>query len=306
MSPALPRRLARGTIRLANWMVDGAVLAAVALIILFALFAVFDDNRVYGNAETTVFEQYRPQPDDTVSFDELRSRNADVLGWITVYGTGIDYPLVQGVDNDVYINTSALGEPALSGAIFLDWRNAPDFSDPSTIIYGHHMEHSLMFGDLDRFADADYLGQHRYGNLYYGGQDHGIEVLGYLKADSYDTVVYSTTVGRQPPFDEFVAYLEGLATVWVGDPVPDDHLLVLSTCGVDTNERHIVVARIAGQTYEDAYATEDEQVNRILSGTAEGLKVGAGIAVGLGMLLLVAWFVGGPRRSKGDGKDRGV
>jgi sortase B len=302
MNDSLFRRLARGTIRLANWLIDGAVLAAVVLIVCFTAFTVMDNDRVMQQADESAFETYKPAGEGA-SFEELQAMNPDVLGWLTLYGTGIDYPVVQGDDNEKYINTNAAGEFALSGALFLDYRNASDFSDASTIVFGHHMEDSLMFGDLDLYGDAAYAEKHATGNLFYGGVNHGVEVLGYLSTDAYDQVVYSTTVGEEPAVDEFVGYLRSKAKVWRQDPREGDRLLILSTCGKGTNDRHIVVARICDDTFEDPYP--DEQVSRSLAGTAEGVRIAAQIGIGLLAFLLIAWVMGGTRSRKKGVDDGG-
>lgn len=304
MKQELPQRLARGTIRLANWLVDGAVLAAVVLIVAFTAFAVLDNGRISDGAGVQAFAQYRPQADGA-SFQELQAENPDVLGWLTLYGTGIDYPLVQGKDNETYLNTDPAGNFALSGSLFLDWANARDFSDASTIVYGHHMENSLMFGDLDKYGDADFLDRHRTGNLYYGGVDHGIEVLGYLSTDAHDSMVYSTEVGKSPSFENFAAYLRSHATVWIEDPNPGERVVVLSTCGSGTNDRHIVVARISDRTFADPYPDEAGKTG-VLADTAEGLRLGAQIALGLAVFLLIAWVIGGPRSGRGKKESKRV
>lgn len=288
MNESLPRRLAHSFLKLANWLVDGVVLVVLVLIVCFTVFTVVDNNRVLHQADTAALEPYQPTGDGK-SFGELQARNPDVLGWLTIYGTGINYPVVQGDDNETYINTDAAGNFALSGALFLDYRNARDFSGASTIIFGHHMENGLMFGDLDRYADADYLNAHDTGNLFYGGADHGVEILGYLATDSHDRMVYSTTVGKDPTAKEFTDYLRTHATVWRRDPDKGDHLLLFSTCGKGTNNRHIVVARICDQTFENPYA--DDRVNRILAGTVEGPRAAAIIGIGLLVGLLIAWKV---------------
>ncbi|MCG4817374.1 class B sortase, partial [Collinsella aerofaciens] len=74
-----------------------------------------------------------------LSFEQLKELNPEVFGWLTVYGTNIDYPVTQGKDNWKYVNTNALGEYSLSGAIFLDYTNRKDFQDFNSILYGHHM-----------------------------------------------------------------------------------------------------------------------------------------------------------------------
>ena len=291
-------------LRAANGLLDGVTALLVLLAVVWSGYALWDNSRVYAAADNVQagLLAFKPQPqeDNSLSFGQLRDINPDVCGWLTLDGTAIDYPVVQGDDNEKYINTNAAGEFALSGALFLDYRNASDFSDASTIVFGHHMEDSLMFGDLDLYSDAAYVEKHATGNLFYGGVNHGVEVLGYLSTDAYDQVVYSTTVGEEPAVDEFVSYLRGKAKVWRQDPSEGDRLLILSTCGKGTNDRHIVVARICDDTFEDPYP--DEQVSRSLAGTAEGVRIAVQIGIGLLVFLLIAWVVGGPRgRKKGAG-----
>lgn len=300
MRHTLFRRLARGAIRLTNWLVDGIVLSVLLLVVLFTAYSVFDNNRVEAQADGESFASYRPSSDDDPSFAELQAMNPDVLGWLALYGTGVDYPLVQGKDNEEYLNTNPKGEFALSGSLFLDYRNARDFSDTSTIIFGHHMENSLMFGDLDKYGDSDFFQQHRYGNIYFNNANHGVEVCAYLVIDAHDEVVYSTMVGTSPTAQEFLGYLKEHATQWVdGELHANDHMIVLSTCGSGTNQRDVVVARITDQTYDDPYA--QQAVNRSLSDTAgKGLALWARIGIALLIFLLIAWVVGAPsrRRSK--------
>jgi len=82
------------------------------------------------------------------NFDALRTLNPGTTGWIVVPDTGISYPMVQGSDNNRYLHHTFLGVRNNSGAIFLDFRNAADFSDPHTIIYGHNMRDGSMFAPL--------------------------------------------------------------------------------------------------------------------------------------------------------------
>lgn len=83
--------------------------------------------------------------------------NKDVVGWITIFDTHISYPVVQGKDNQEYLNKDVFGKFSFSGSIFLDYRNACDFTDSYSIIYGHHMEYGAMFGDVVEFKNDDYF-----------------------------------------------------------------------------------------------------------------------------------------------------
>ena len=73
----------------------------------------------------------------------------------------------RGKENYEYLNKDPYGEFSLSGSIFLDARNDPDFKDDYSLIYGHHMEKGAMFGALDDFQDRAYFDQRRSGTVSY-------------------------------------------------------------------------------------------------------------------------------------------
>ena len=66
------------------------------------------------------YEVYRPTEEDSLSFEELQAKNSDVCGWITIYGTHVDYPVVRGADNGVYLMRDPEGNYRMSGSIFID------------------------------------------------------------------------------------------------------------------------------------------------------------------------------------------
>jgi sortase, SrtB family len=243
-------------------LIEGTINVMVLLLfvgcIAFGAYAMWDSNQLYVEADTTQYEQYKPIDTDTRSFAELKEINTDVIGWISVYGTNIDYPLVQTEDNETYVNTSITGEKVLSGSIFLDYRNRPDFSDFNSIIYGHHMDRALMFGDIGEFQDEEYFKERRYGRLYNGTREYGIEFFAFVEADGYDRSVYA------PAITEMVSqqdYLEGLLGKALYSREVEggsfDRLVLLSTCASSaTNGRHILVGRLSDTLYEDPFMKE--------------------------------------------------
>ena len=88
----------------------------------------------------------------------------DLIGWIYMADTDIDYPVVQGTDNQYYLHHAPDGSENILGTIFLSYQCAPDFSDNLNILYGHNMQ-SGMFGDIRRFKEQDEFASHRYGWL---------------------------------------------------------------------------------------------------------------------------------------------
>ena len=178
-----------------------------------------------------------------------------------------------------------------------------------------------MFGDLDRYGSEQYLREHDHGDLYFGGAHHGVEVVAYLDVDAYDRMVYSTTVGTDPSVEDFIAYVREHAGVWAGELAPTDHMLVMSTCATGTNGRHVVIARITDQTFQNPYQEQEvitdqtfqnpyqeQEVSRTLTGGADrGFPTWAKVGIALLVLVAIAWVVGAPvkRRDRGRGRGRG-
>lgn len=90
----------------------------------------------------------------------LKDVNSDYVGWITVKGTKIDYPIVYCKDNTKYLNTNFYGDASQFGCIFMDMNNLQDFSDEVVILYGHRMKDGSMFAGLKYYQDEKYLKRH--------------------------------------------------------------------------------------------------------------------------------------------------
>ncbi len=95
-----------------------------------------------------------------VDFKLLAEMNEDIVGWIYLENSPIDYPIVQGEDNDEYIRTLPDGRYNNAGSIFMDYRNAADFSDRHTIIYGHRMNNNSMFGTIVNYKNQTWYDEH--------------------------------------------------------------------------------------------------------------------------------------------------
>ena len=275
---SLVRRVFFGTL---NNVYDFLFIALMLLLLLFAGYARWDSQQVYTQADPVQFLQYKPSPPEMVPFEELQALNPDVLGWLTIYGTNIDYPLVQGEDNEKYLNHNPKLEAEGSGSLFLDYRNARDFSDFNTIIFGHHMAHHEMFGDLDEFLDEDFWNEHEYGNLVYDAQNHGLQFVAMLQCDAYDFFIYHPGVNGEAQRVKYInriyetaKFVRGVETERLREmqkqeaarkkalkeagttddgensvfaegrtsPVtPDDHLVLLSTCSADITNGRFIL-----------------------------------------------------------------
>ena len=173
-------------VRLINSILDNGLVLLLLLGLAYGCYALWDSQNLAQEATAEQYAVYKPQ-EDTLGFAELQALNEDVIGWITVYGTPIDYPVVQGEDNWEYINKSAEGTYSLTGAIFADASCDPDFQDFNTILYGHNMVPNVMFGSIKEFKEQSFFDSHPYGNMYIQNRDYGLEIFGLLEADAYDS-----------------------------------------------------------------------------------------------------------------------
>lgn len=271
-----------------NEIYDFLFIILMLLLLIFAFYAKWDSQQVYTKADPIQYLQYKPNPPEMVSFEELQKINPDVLGWLTVYDTSIDYPLVQSDNNNYYLNHSPKKEPEVSGSLYLDYRNDKQFKDFNTIIYGHHMAQHKMFGDLDKFLDEEFWNSHEYGNLIYDAQNHGLQFIAMLHVSAYDWVTYNPAVNGEENRILYINHLYETAKHVRGidtdalknlqaqlkkdenddDPLlrtspitPDDHLVLLSTCSSDiTNGRLILVAKVLDHPVENPFPDEDHTV----------------------------------------------
>ena len=92
-----------------------------------------------------------------IDFDKLKDINSDVIGYIRVNGTNIDYVVVQGKDNEYYLSKNLEKKDNKSGWIFLDYKNKLDGTDKNIIIYGHNTVDKSMFGSLKNVLKEEWF-----------------------------------------------------------------------------------------------------------------------------------------------------
>ncbi len=90
----------------------------------------------------------------------LREVNDEVVGWIAIPDTEVYYPILQTSDNDYYLKHTWKKEKSSVGAVFMEYRDLPDFSGFHSMLYGHQMRDGSMFGGLHKYADEEYLREH--------------------------------------------------------------------------------------------------------------------------------------------------
>lgn len=240
-------KIARGLNKILGYIVR----TIVFLMLLFALYSLWDIYTTYTGAFVSQdILKMKPKPtpqkeDLSLSFSDLRDINPDVKGWISLGDTHIDHPFVQGKDETEYVNKDIYGEFSLSGAIFLSTMNSPDMSDFYNMLYGHHMEHHGMFGDVMEFQDSEYFESHKKGILYTDKNIYDLYIVACVKTDAYDQNIYGIyNINKNR--DAFLSYIRDNSVNYRDfDVDKEDSFVALSTCAeAITNGRVILIARM--------------------------------------------------------------
>src|SRR5699024_3594744 len=100
-----------------------------------------------------------PTAAEKEAFKELKSAMPSLVAWLNIPRTDIDFPVVQGPDNEFYLNHDYAGNYNPLGAVFLEIENTPDFSDQNSIIYGHNVRSGKVFHSLTNYLDPNFLDQ---------------------------------------------------------------------------------------------------------------------------------------------------
>lgn len=190
-------------------------------------------------AEVTAFEKYA----------NVYAQNSDFIGWISINGTRIDYPVMQTKENpDYYLKRNFEKQYSDYGVPYIAESCDVDISDNS-VLYGHHMNNGTMFSDLCKYEDKVFYEQHktiRFDTL--GGYGE-YEVLAVFKTVAYSESGFKyyqfSTAADKEQFDEYVSKCKELSFYDTGVHAEyGDKLITISTCEYSqTNGRLVVVAR---------------------------------------------------------------
>ena len=229
-------------IRFVDDLVDRVLTLGLILALLIGVYFIYDTAYVYYNAAARVTYS-RPGRDEAAA-GESRALTEDYEAWLQLDGSPIDYPIMQGETNNQYLNTDPYGDYSLAGSIFLDSRNAPDFSDEYSLVYGHHMSGDYMFGALDRFYDESYFREHQSGTLTVGDSVYPLQIFAVLHTEADNEQIFGID-GSDPALAA-----AKLASLYYREPV-SRQVLALTTCVNSTSTSRTAVLCAMGESYTE-------------------------------------------------------
>lgn len=203
-----PKKKGKGPWRVVFWL--ALILLIVSLIALgVVVYSYWNGQQTYKNVaeEAAVDTSGTTLADMKVDWDALREMNPEVVGWIYVPDTVINYPIAQASDDDKYLTVDFLGgrgQITHFGTIFLAAENTSDFSDKNNVIYGHNMNDGSMFSAFAGFLNDDVFNSHRTIYLLTPDGNYRLETFSILVCEAYDPLgqtVFANDV-------EFEAYVQ--------------------------------------------------------------------------------------------------
>jgi len=188
-----------------------------------------------------------------IDFAKLKAANKDVIGWLWIYDSTIDFPLLQATNNKKYLSHAYDGSYNRLGSIFMDYRNSSDLTDRNTIIYGHNTRSGAMFGALHKYEDKEYLETHNNFYIFTEDKTYTYEIFSLYITDSHSEA-YKLNLKNDKAYSGFLKYISSKSIFDTGvDVNTDDHIVTLSTCtssGIKT-ERLVIHGKLVSVTEND-------------------------------------------------------
>ena len=249
--------MAQFILKLANSLLNFIIIVSLLLAGTYAGYALWDNNQVYAAASNVQADMIKLKPilteneDEGASFEELLAINKDVCAWVTVANPNIDFPILKGETPRTYINRDVYANFALAGSIFLDSINDKDFHDIVSLLYGHHMDQSDMFGDLDKYKDETFLKENTTGLLILPDRSYDLEIFACILTDASNDAIFEPQEYKAD-INKLIRLTEQEGLHYNADKLEElkktngqKQILILSTCSTEfTDARTIVLAEM--------------------------------------------------------------
>ena len=237
-----------------NSLVTNILLAVAVVVFCISAFQLFKIAKGYldGRGEyKKIADLALKDTDDKdkfrVDFDELLKVNPDTIGWLRFHPEPsiINYPVVQGEDNQEYLHKTFSANENTMGTIFLNVDNSKDFSDKNSIVYGHRMKDGSMFRHLWDYDDQEFYSKNPYFYIYTpDGREITYHIFAAAKVGD-TSEAYTTVFGSEAQFEEVVKEMKEASfyntNVEVGG---DDSIVTLSTCTAESDDNRMIVCGV--------------------------------------------------------------
>jgi len=228
-------------------VVEITTISMFLLLFSIGVYAFYDANSVMESGvldEVILATSPEKNEDEKTPLGLIKAINDDAVGWIKIFDTKINHPIMQSHDNSDYLVQDYKKEYSSAGSVFTDFRN-DGFNNDFTIIYGHRMSEGLMFSDVTKYYDEQFFNEHLRGRLWTEKDVYDFQVIGFAVFNVGQSNIYS--------LDEYLgnsggAYAE-LSKYMLHNSNYEyqegDKLLLLSTCdGSGRHKRDVLLGKL--------------------------------------------------------------
>ena len=187
-----------------------------------------------------------------LKLEELQKENNEIIGWLEIEGTNINYPVLQGTDNEFYMKNNYKKEKSKDGSIFLDKSYNWDIPSSNLLLYGHNNKNGIMFQDLLKYKNEDFYKEHTKIKFTTNKEDNVYEIISvfysrvYYKSEkNVFRYYYFVNANNEQEYNDFVNNAKKSSIYDTGiNANYGDQLLTLSTCEYSQEDgRFVVVAK---------------------------------------------------------------
>ena len=236
--------------RIKKLLIIITILACIVSLIIVGYIFIKDYLECNSNNEDIddlvdeVFIENSNKEENKIDWNNLKSINEDIIGWIEIEGTDINYPILKDNDNLYYLKHNYLKKYNSNGSIFT--LDINPFIDCETLLYGHNMKNGTMFSILGKYLDKDFLFSHQKIKIYTPNKNYEGVIFS----------VYSIGIGTEKnnisklSFDKKVEYYKKTSQIKVDNVEITNKIVKLSTCSYinsrtrPTDQRYYIIATL--------------------------------------------------------------
>ena len=202
------------------------------------------NNKDIDNLIDEVFIEDSSEEENKIDWNYLKSINEDIIGWIAIEGTEINYPILKDNDNLYYLKHNYLKKYNSNGSIFT--LDINPFNNNETLLYGHNMSNGTMFSILGKYLNKDYLLFHQKIKIYTPNKNYEGMIF---SAYSIGIVKEKNNISNLS-FNERIEYYKKVSAIKVNNVEFVDKIIKLSTCSYinsntrPTDQRYYIVATL--------------------------------------------------------------
>lgn len=204
-----------------------------------------DEAEIESEADAVITQApvFMDNVDWQALYNTMYGINNDYQGWIYISNTKISYPIVQGADNDYYLNHTFYKEEVFSACLFIDYRVENGIEGKNVIVYGHNMKDGSMFAGLKKFRQENFRKAHPSFSVYTSTGAYEYQIFS-TYTTSPESNTYTVSFANDDEFINYINMVKGWSDVDYGVEVSaDDQIITLSTCVNNNEDRYVIHAK---------------------------------------------------------------